>query len=181
MSRRNSPPPRRQAEATLAKPDARPHAEPPPAADSDAQLARLLQGQDGPRLLRGIMQEITTGDLPPPTMLREYESIMPGFGARLMAQTEKETDHRHALEVRQMTLTEEMNKGQLRLAWWGMWIAFVLSLVGLLVAYSAFKQGHPIWASLTAGTEFVTLGGVYVFGRRVRRGLPPKSASPPTD
>jgi len=46
------------------------------------------------------MTQIRQGPLPVPSDLREYDLVVPGFADRIMAQWERETLHRHAMERR---------------------------------------------------------------------------------
>ena len=40
-----------------------------------------------------------SGPLPPPSLLQEYENILPGMAERLVATFEKEANHRHTVEL----------------------------------------------------------------------------------
>jgi len=58
------------------------------------------------------------GPIPPPSILRGYDEIIPDGAERIMTMAEDEQDHRHDLEKRQIGLFER-----------GQWFAFILGLV----------------------------------------------------
>ncbi|PRD42089.1 hypothetical protein C5748_18210 [Phyllobacterium phragmitis] len=45
-----------------------------------------------------------SGPLPPPQILEEFNNVVPNGAERIMAAWERETDHRHKMERRELTL-----------------------------------------------------------------------------
>jgi uncharacterized membrane protein len=92
-----------------------------------------------------------SGSLPfiPPPILREYEEIFPGLGARLVEWTETQRAHRQALErTRTDGAERRMNRGQV---WAGL-----VSLVGLPCSCAVGIWGNWFVASVIA---IVCVGG----------------------
>jgi len=60
------------------------------------------QGEESRRLLEISGQRTTSfsGPLPPPQALREYDQIVPGLATRIVAQAERQTEHRISLEAK---------------------------------------------------------------------------------
>lgn len=64
------------------------------------------------------------GPLPPPSMLAQYEEILPGAAERILVLLESETAHRHGVELQcvnaeidsQKSISDEAKRGQ--------WLAF---------------------------------------------------------
>ena len=97
--------------------------------------------------------ERTSGPIPPPGMLREYEDILPGSADRIFAMAESAQRHRASYENR------------------GLIFAFVLSLI--LIALSAYIVSLGFaWQSVgvvigsIAGTA-----GTFIYSSRARRQL----------
>ena len=63
-----------------------------------------------------------SGPLPPPSMFREYENVLPGSAERILTMAEKEQEHRVTWENKALdTVIHQGNLGQ----WFGLLIAFL--------------------------------------------------------
>lgn len=56
------------------------------------------------------------GPLPPPELLKQYDSFMPGAAERIMAMAESETRHRHSQESLAINANIEAQRKQLEIA-----------------------------------------------------------------
>jgi uncharacterized membrane protein len=88
---------------------------------------------------------LTSGPLPPPEQLAQYEQIIPGAANRILTLAERQTNHRM-----------EIISAQIRQSARGQWLAFILAL--------CFLAGS-IWVTL-AGSQVVggILGGATILG-----------------
>lgn len=91
-----------------------------------------------PGVLAQITGQITTtsysGPVPPPTLLKEYNEIVPGGAERILSMAERQSAHRIDLE-------STVIKGESRRSWCGLWLGFVVSLAII---------GAGLWVALTA-------------------------------
>lgn len=106
-----------------------------------------------------VRQQYYEGPIPDPGTLREFESIVPGSAARIIAMAERQLDHRTGLESK--ALHHEIIR-----SYCGLGAGLVVSLTalvgGLILAYA----DHP-WVGGSIGTGgIVALTGVFVYGTR---------------
>lgn len=95
-------------------------------------------------------------------MLREYEGIMPGFSAEVLAMAKRQESHRQELEM--MTA-----KGNERRANWGIWVGAGLSGLCIVAALLLGLSGDQATASVLGGADIVGLAAVFVTGRWSQR------------
>ena len=96
-----------------------------------------------------------SGPLPPPTVLKEYDAIMPGLGERLVQMAEREQHHRHATDNRIIGLYER-----------GQWFGFFLGLFGLAIGSYLVYIGAEIGGITTLLLSIGTIAGSLLFSRR---------------
>ena len=96
-----------------------------------------------------------SGPLPPPSILRGYDDVCPGFAERIVKMAEDEGDHRRDLE-RQMVksdiasaaaIPEEVRRGQI--------FAFLLSLAFLIAGTFLIYNGKQITGALVSAVGFL--------------------------
>ncbi len=88
---------------------------------------------------------LTTGPLPPPEQLAQYEQIIPGAADRILRMTENNSDHRMRIISAQIAQSDRAQ-----------WLAFALALCFLVAS---------VWVTLAAFPWVgVTLGGSTVIG-----------------
>lgn len=117
-----------------------------------------------PNILMAIAAQINlySGALPPPSILREYDQIVPGAAERLLRQAESQTRHRQQLES---SVTDDASKRSRNGLWGGVIVVLGLEVVaGLAAIY------HEPWLAgfLGAGGP-AALAGVFVYGRQEQR------------
>ena len=96
-----------------------------------------------------------SGPLPPPSMFREYDSILPGSAERILAMAEKEQDHRTTWENKALdTIARQGNIGQ----WFGLLIAILCIGGAIYLAVS----GHRWVAIALAVATAVGLVGRFI-------------------
>jgi len=99
-----------------------------------------------------------SGPLPPPDLLEHYQQIQPDLVERIVALTERESQHRHRIE-------SKLIEREAAEAWRGQVFGLTLALVAFAVATFALYKGYPTPAGIIGGTTVVGLVGVFVIGR----------------
>lgn len=102
------------------------------------------------------------GPLPDPNTLREFDSIITNGAERIMAQFEKQSDHRQLLE---RTVVESRSANMRR----GQWFALIIALFALTVAGYCANIGESTAATVIASIDIVGLAGVFIYGSHVQR------------
>lgn len=92
-----------------------------------------------------------SGPLPPPSVLREFEDVVPGSAASIVATFTSEVSHRQSMERKGFTLTG-----------WGMALGFVGLIAMLGLAAYALICGHP-WVAGTIATVMTSVVGLFVW------------------
>lgn len=95
------------------------------------------------------------GPLPHPSILREYDEIYPGLAERIVANWEKEIEHRHTLEQNVVKAEIEAQKHIPKEIRRGQYLAFVLSLGFLVAGVYMVAINQPIAGTVVSGTGFV--------------------------
>ncbi|WP_047680435.1 MULTISPECIES: DUF2335 domain-containing protein [Xenorhabdus] len=120
-------------------------------------LERLL---DNPKVV-SIIQHKTSlfqGPLPPPDMLREYDSILPGMAERILELTEKEQQFRH--ETQKTALNAVIRKDTR-----GQWMACVLSIIILGIAVYFGIKGELSFAAKLITGNLIAIAAIFAIGR----------------
>jgi uncharacterized membrane protein len=105
--------------------------------------------------IREIMVSFS-GPLPPPKMLKEYETALPGLGERIVARADKEQAFRHEIAREHVTLTKKRQHHGIIRAYVGQAGAFVIAMtavgggIGLLAAGMSAAGLGSIIAALVA-------------------------------
>jgi len=114
---------------------------------------------NNPHRLVTIQQQTWSAPLPPPNIIAEYESIVPGSGKMIMDAFHNQTSHRLELEksvVKNNTIKEKT--GQI--------LGFIIAIVFCFCGTYCILQGHDVAGASLVG---VTLGGlvtVFVVGKK---------------
>ena len=94
--------------------------------------------------------EITTGPIPSPQVLQQYNQVVPDAAERIIRMAEKQSDHRISLERR--VVDSNIVKSYL-----GMVLATIIALYGLYIAKEIAVNGNPWAAGIIAALD---LGGL---------------------
>lgn len=99
------------------------------------------------------------GPIPPPSLLAEYNKVMPGLGDKIVSWTEQQKDHRQSIERGGFNGSQtRQNRGQLiaaLVAFWGLTLSGVVGIwgspwvAGILAVVSV---GGPVAAIVLANT-----------------------------
>lgn len=109
-----------------------------------------------------MMARFTSGPLPSADELERYQAIMPDLPERLVANWERQTEHRIDLEKRVI-------KGDIRRADWGLILGWIFALTLLVASVYLIATDHEGIGVTTFLTEMAVLGGAFVYGTIKRR------------
>lgn len=99
--------------------------------------------------------EMIRSPLLPPTLLREYNDVVPGLAEKLVEWTETESEHRRSMEKKAF---EETRKLQSR----GQWFGGTVSIIGLcLAALIAYLSPTASSATVAVIIAIVSVGGPF--------------------
>lgn len=110
-----------------------------------------------------VTQQHYSGPIPPPSMMAQYNDVMPNGADRIMRMAEKQQDHRHKLEETVIMSDAAQSRNGLISGTMCMMTAYIVS--GILGV-----TGHEAAAGVVAGTVTVVFGGTYALGTWMRRG-----------
>lgn len=120
-------------------------------------LERLL---DRPKVMALFSRTVFQGPLPPPSMLREYEEIVPGAAERIIERSEREQYHRHSV-------TEKAVDGAIGKDKRGQWMAFTITMVVLIIAAVFAWKGQTVFAGALVTIDLIGLASVFAIGRLI--------------
>ncbi len=130
------------------------------------QIPNALQQQEGQEKLAaeivGIMHQSFSGPIPPPTILKEYNQIIPNGAERIMAMAEAQSEHRRKLESKALN-TDSRN------SLWGLIFAFILGMTVVISGVIVVFKGYKTTGSFISTTGLATLLGSFIYGTRERR------------
>ncbi|WP_441290212.1 DUF2335 domain-containing protein [Sorangium sp. KYC3313] len=142
--------------------------------DPPAELARLVTSVVRTQVQK-VKRELSfyDGPLPPPSMLSEYDQVLPGLAERIVKSFEEEGPHRRSLqhremllEEREMTQLEKMTDARIVVMKRAQWLAFSLSIAWVVVIVSLVAVGL-IWQPALLGA--VQMIGTIVYFSILRR------------
>lgn len=103
-----------------------------------------------------------SGPIPLPTMLEEYNRIVPGSADRILRMAEEQTTHRHSLE-KKVIGTDSRN------SLLGIISAFIISLAALALAAYAIHLGQVGAGTFIGTTSFAALVAAFIYGTQSRK------------
>jgi uncharacterized membrane protein len=106
--------------------------------------------------------ESFSGPIPNPSLLKEYESILPGIAERIFTMAEKQSEHRQSLE-------RIVIGGDSKRADKGLYCGVVVAIGGLIAATILGLNNQVILAGIIGGTPLVGLVGTFIYGTERRR------------
>jgi len=132
---------------------------------SDPKIQKALRDV----LNNGQIQSIVathSGPLPPPSVLKGYESVLPGAAERILCMAEKQADHRRGMEREYFDLEKESARATSTLVkestTRGLNYAFILCLCCILAGTFLVHRGHEWSGAILTG--LTALAGVFIYG-----------------
>ena len=106
--------------------------------------------------------EMFFGPLPPPEMLAQYDSALPGAAERILSMAERQMEHRHGMERSVM----DGNNERARL---GLKLGFALALVAVVGSMVLIWLGRDLTGLVAFIAALATLVGVFVYQVKERK------------
>ena len=100
--------------------------------------------------------EITSGPIPSPQILQQYNQIVPDAAERIIRMAEKQSDHRINLERK--VVNSNITKSYL-----GMIFATIIALYGLYIAKEIAVNGNPWAAGIIVALDLGALISIAVY------------------
>lgn len=152
--------------------------EDPEAIEEVRRLLRENPAEDPEIILQKItrvMAEYTSGPLPPPSMLRGYEEVLPGAADRIFTLMEQQSIHRHDLETKMLDSdVRSRDRGQV--------FAFVLCFIVIVGGFVAILAGQELTGMAAILTAVAGVAATFlVTRRRQQRQLEEKREVVPED
>ncbi len=102
------------------------------------------------------------GPLPHPSILQEYDNIVPGAAERIICMAEQQAKHRQGLENAVIQSDIEDSKR-------GLYLGFFIGVVAMIAGTVCILQGQTIAGGVIGGSAVPGLVAVFVYGSRQRR------------
>lgn len=139
---------------SLTSPANRPLVNNPPPGEESRKLLQISSQRQ--------VTESFSGPLPPPQVLRQYNEIVPGLAGRIVAQAERQTEHRIQMESK--VVQSDISK-----SWAGLVCGFVLSLCCIVGGIICVLQGHDWAGAAIITTSLAGLAGTFIYGTATRK------------
>jgi uncharacterized membrane protein len=99
-----------------------------------------------------------SGPVPAPWVLKQYNDLVPGSAARILAQAEQQTTHRIALETK-------VTSSSILRSYLGLTAGFVVAMTAIIGGIALVAGGHDVAGTTIAGLATSGLVGVFVYGK----------------
>ena len=144
--------------------------------ESAAVVTRRLAERTGqsPQDVVTAMGYMFMGPCPPPEMLAAYEAIEPGMADRILRQGESQTAHRQEMESKLLDFEHEDRKEARSQSRLGLYLGAAVVALGFATAIVMAALGYEVLAGLFGAGDIALLVGVFVYGSRGQKGLPPR-------
>jgi uncharacterized membrane protein len=139
----------------------------PPSALRPARAVQALPAPGGERASRRsqVVQSqvsMTQGIIPPPEMLRDYDSLVPGTAQKMFEAFLKQGEHRREME-------RHVIEARIRLQFIGMWLGFAVALASLAAFVAmAIALREPL-VGLGVFGSIAVLAGVFVYSAQSQK------------
>ncbi len=136
---------------------------PPDTVDSaiDTILKAVPEEQKGEAIkaLMIIKEEAFEGPIPPPSLFREYEAILPGSADRILNLAEKQQTHR--IEIEKSAVNSQMKQGER-----GQIFGFIIFLIGIALTVVFIIFDMKTFAGIFATGTMAVIIGLFILGKR---------------
>ena len=128
------------------------------------QLAKKTKHKEFEPVVRELKQlvEIFKGPLPPPSILKQYNTIDPTFADRIVKMAESEQEHRKNMDIRSL-------EGQFRERRIGQVFGLIIGTIAIVGGVVASLSGAEISGGFIGFGGVIGLVAVFVIGRRTKK------------
>jgi len=130
--------------------------------DEVEPILQKLPKEEQRVLLSVFKQQFYSGPLPPPSVLKGFEQVLPGSAERIFTSFEKQAEHRQAIEKKVIDKQlVQTSRGQN----YALFISILLIAAGLVLTLKGYPQvGIVIFSATVVG-----LATVFIVGRRNKK------------
>ena len=144
--------------------------------------ADVVAETDEASINRTMISASWAGPLPPPSLLAEYDAIVPGFAERLLSNYEQEGEHRRSLERADQEVESESIRANADSNKRGQTFGLVVAALGFVTCIFLAYLGYEEPATSVAKYCIVSLTAVFVAGRAfAKKWGPNEDANSDTD
>jgi uncharacterized membrane protein len=104
------------------------------------------------------------GPIPPPSLVSEYEKILPGSFDRILKLTEGNAQHRIEIDKHKMGMEKKLVPESIKLRRSGQNKAFFISILGIIAVVFCAFIGQTTIGSILAGTTLISLVPNFIAG-----------------
>jgi uncharacterized membrane protein len=105
------------------------------------------------------INQIFSGPLPHPQILKGYEEVLPGLADRIMKMAEKQSEHRKEIE-NTVIITHTKNRRR------GLIFAFIITIVAIVVGGLLVYSNHPVGAAVASILPIGSIVGAFIYQKR---------------
>jgi uncharacterized membrane protein len=123
-----------------------------------------------------------SGPIPPPSILKGFDDLVPGAANRLITLAEEESKHRRELETRALDANISTQKRQLDIGGYQTKAVFRSDLVAQILGgiVTVFSMVAAIWSSLQGQTAVALILAAIPTAALIRSFFPKRSTGKPT-
>lgn len=108
------------------------------------------------------------GPLPPPSLLRDYDDVVPGLAAKIVEWTTSQTAHRQLMEERSIGIDEKLSTWYVAEIMIGLLLGFLIAVSVILAVIYLAMNGKEIAAGALGTIGFGSMVAAFITGRRKR-------------
>ncbi|WNF56043.1 DUF2335 domain-containing protein [Pseudomonas sp. SG20052] len=108
------------------------------------------------------------GPLPPPSLLRDYNDVVPGLAAKIVDWTTSQTSHRQEMEERAIGIDEKLSTWYVVEIMIGQLLGFLIALSVIIAVVYMAMNGKELAAGALGTIGFGSMVAAFITGRRKR-------------
>lgn len=106
--------------------------------------------------------EFYSGPLPHPSLLKQYDDVVPGAAERIIVLLEEQSRHR-------MYLEKTVIVGDNKRANWGLISGWSIAILFLIASVALILAGYGAYGAIVGAVDLVALVAVFIYGTNVRK------------
>jgi len=106
--------------------------------------------------------EFYAGPLPHPSLLKQYDDVVPGAAERIIGLLEEQSRHR-------MYLEKTVIVGDNRRANWGLISGWSIAVLFLITSAMLILAGYGAYGTVLGAVDLVALVTVFIYGTNIRK------------
>jgi Predicted membrane protein len=100
--------------------------------------------------------------LPPAVELAEYDRVNPNIVQTLLEMTVREQAFRHKSEDARLSAVKGAEKREFRLNWWGMFFAFLIMALGIILSAYLIYSDKTIIGTIFGGCMILFAASIFI-------------------